>query len=284
LPSTLPDFLEWMEGADSFIIFKRTPEKATNAVLNAEAILCIDLNQLDRLESLGEAVRANSKAVRIVIDHHPNPSDEYDIVISHPEASSTAYIVYWLIGMLSNGEDLIDKSVAEALYVGIMTDTGNFSFSNLTPDLFRTVAFLVEKGVNVPAVNNAVYSNFSHKRISLLGYSLYSKMIVLSAYGAAYLSLEERELRRFGFKMGDSEGFVNYPLTIRGINMSAIFIGTNKFIRVSLRSRGDIDVNRFASKYFNGGGHKNAAGGKSFVSMEQTIEHYCKALEHEAKK
>ena len=168
----------------------------------------------------------------------------------------------------------IDEAMAESLYVGIMTDTGNFSFSNLTSDVFRAAAVLIDKGVNVPYVNSAVYNNFSEGRMRLLGYMLNDKMVTDYEFGVAYVSLTEEEMRRFGFTQGDSEGFVNYPLSIRGIRMSAMFSQTKHSIRVSLRSRGDVDVNVFARRYFEGGGHRNAAGGRSYVSMEETLANF----------
>ena len=168
--------------------------------------------------------------------------------------------------------------MAEALYVGIMTDTGNFSFSSLTSDLFRAVAVLIDKGVNVPYVNSSVYNNFSEGRMRLLGYMLNDKMVTDYEFGVAYVSLTEEEMRRFDFIQGDSEGFVNYPLSIRGIRMSAMFIQTKHSIRVSLRSRGEVDVNVFARRYFDGGGHRNAAGGKSYVPMNETLENFRKYL------
>ena len=160
-----------------------------------------------------------------------------------------------------------------------MTDTGNFAFSFLTPDLMRAVAVLIEQGLDIPKVYTAVYNSYTASRVKLLGYSLGRKMELIEEGKAAYMSLTEREMRRYNFQLGDSEGFVNYPLTIVGVKISAIFIETRKFIRVSLRSRGDeVDVNIFARRYFGGGGHKNAAGGKSFVSVEKTIEHFKSAV------
>ncbi len=165
-----------------------------------------------------------------------------------------------------------------ALYVGMMTDTGNFSFSFLVPDLFRVVAALVEKGIDIPYINFKVYNSYTEGRVRLLGYSLGPKMDVFQGGHAACISLTENELRRFRFKQGDSEGFVNYPLSIETVKMSALLLQNHKFIRVSLRSRGDVDVNAFARRYFEGGGHRNAAGGKSNDTMEATIERYKSAV------
>jgi len=169
--------------------------------------------------------------------------------------------------------------MAEALYVGMMTDTGNFSFSFLTPALYRALAVLVEKGIDVAGIHNSVYNGYTEDRARLFGYAIHRKMNIIQEGTAAYMSLTEAEMRRYRFQQGDSEGFVNYPLTIKKMKMSAMFLGHHKFIRVSLRSRGDVDVNLFARKYFDGGGHKNAAGGKSYVSMDETIAHYIRSVE-----
>ena len=245
------------------------------AIGEADVIFCMDFNQINRLDRVTDTATANTTAQRVLIDHHLHPPvDGYTVQFSDTHSCSTSYIVYQLIEALA-GTDAIDQAMAEALYVGIMTDTGNFSFSNLTADLFRAVAVLIDRGVNVPYVNSSVYDNFSEGRMRLLGYMLNDKMVTDYRYGVAYVSLTEEEMRRFNFIQGDSEGFVNYPLSIRGIRMSAMFIQTKHSIRVSLRSRGsDVDVNVFARRYFDGGGHRNAAGGKSYVSMDETLKNF----------
>lgn len=277
-PNRYPYFLEWMRDIPYINVFKEDTEgKMANFISKADLIFCMDFNQINRLEGLSDAVSASS-APTILIDHHLNPPvEEYDLVFSDPSASSTSYIVYNLIVTLAS-EEALDYPMAESLYVGFMTDTGNFSFSNLTADLFRAVAVLIDKGINVPTINSAVYNNFSEGRVRLLGYLLNDKMVTLFEYGVAYMALTEEEMRRFNFKAGDSEGFVNYPLTIRGLNMSAMFSEHKNFIRISFRSRGNVDVNVFARRYFNGGGHRNAAGGKSFLSMDETIKKFNAAI------
>lgn len=278
VPNKYPYFLDWMTGIEDVIIYKGR-EAETDAIVNdADIIFCLDFNQIDRLEALSDAIHANEDAERILIDHHLDPPEkEYDLMISDHESCSTSYLVYKVAELLT-GTDVITKASAEALYVGIMTDTGNFSFSYLTADLFRAVAILVEKGIDIPAINSAVYNSYSEERVRLLGYVLINKMHIIQDGMVAYIPLKERELRRFNFQIGDSEGFVNYPLTIGDVRMSAMFLQTRKYIRISLRSRGDIDVNIFARRYFQGGGHRNAAGGKSFVTMEETVEHFKSAV------
>lgn len=278
-PNRYPYFLEWMTDIGYIGIFKDDADgEMAQFIAESDVIFCMDFNQIDRLDRVTETVTANTTAVRVLIDHHLHPPvDGYAVQFSDTHACSTSYIVYRLIDALA-GTEAIDKAMAESLYVGIMTDTGNFSFSNLSADLFRAVAVLVDKGLNVPYVNSAVYNNFSESRMRLLGYMLNDKMVTNFEYGVAYVSLTEEEMRRFNFIQGDSEGFVNYPLSIRGIRMSAMFIQTKHSIRVSLRSRGEVDVNVFARRYFGGGGHRNAAGGKSFVPMNETLDNFRRYL------
>ena len=278
VPNNFPHFLDWIPGAERIRVYTKHAEDVNEAVARADIICCLDFNNPSRLEGLTAAIEANTHARKLLIDHHLAPPDEYfDLAFSSPEASSTSYIVYKLIYRLA-GAHTIDRDMCTALYVGMMTDTGNFSFSFLTPDLYRTVAALVEKGIDIPYINFKVYNSYSEGRVRLLGYSLGPKMDVFAKGQAACISLTEKELRRFRFKQGDSEGFVNYPLSIETVKISALLLENHKFIRVSLRSRGDVDVNAFARRYFEGGGHKNAAGGKSTGSMEETIERYKRAV------
>ena len=273
VPNKYPYYLDWMKGIDELVIYK-TDElgRAENAINQAELIFCLDFNTLSRLENLGEAIRSNTSAKRIVIDHHLMP-DEFDLSFSYPNLCSTCYVVYSIIEELC-GTQVITPEMAESLYVGMMTDTGNFAFSYLTPELFRCVATLIERGIDIPQIHNMVYNSYTEGRARLFGYCINRKMQLIEDGTVAYMSLKEYEMRKFQFQQGDSEGFVNYPLSIGRVKMSAMFSQHRKFIRVSLRSKGGVDVNVFARKYFGGGGHKNAAGGKSFVSMDETIKHY----------
>ena len=278
VPNKYPYFLDWMSGIGQVVIFKHDDAgRAVRAIEGADLIFSLDFNSIARLEILSDTIAANTSARRVLIDHHLAPDPSFDLAFSFPHASSTCYIVYRLIERLW-GREVLTPTIAEALYVGMMTDTGNFSFSFLTPSLYRAVAVLAETGINIPQIHNNVYNAYTEGRARLFGYAIDRKMELIQDGTVAYMSLLEREMRRFQFQQGDSEGFVNYALTIKKVKMSAMFLAHRKFIRVSLRSRGDVDVNLFARKYFNGGGHKNAAGGKSFVSMEETIEHYIRSV------
>ena len=283
VPNKYPYYLDWMTGISDVVIFKTDSEGRTAAaVAEADIIFCLDFHSLSRLDALGDMIAANTTAKRVLIDHHLDPSEQFDIMFSHPESSSTCYLVYKIIEALWGAES-VSASQAEVLYVGMMTDTGNFSFSNLTPELYQSLAVLSSTGINIPQIYNNVYNSFTEGRARLFGYTINRKMKLLRKGTVAYMSLTEEEMRRFWFQQGDSEGFVNYPLTIKKMRMSAIFIEHKDFIRISLRSRGAVDVNTFAARYFNGGGHHNAAGGKSFVSMAETIARFEAAVEEYAK-
>lgn len=278
VPNKYPYFLDWMPGIDQVVVFKTDAEgRAAAAIAEADLIFCLDFNAVTRLENLTETLESNTRARRILIDHHLSPDPHFDLSFSFPESSSTCFLVYSIIEALC-GVDVITQRMAECLYVGMMTDTGNFAFSFLTPELFRAVAVLIEKGLQIPDIHNSVYNAYTEGRARLFGYAINRKMELIEDGTVAYMSLLESEMRRFQFQQGDSEGFVNYALTIKKVKMSAMFLAHRKFIRVSLRSRGDVDVNLFARRYFNGGGHKNAAGGKSFVSMRETIDHYIRSV------
>ena len=283
VPTKYPYYLDWMTGIRDIVIFKNDAEgRAAKAVAEADVIFCLDFHSLSRLDTLGDMIAANTTAKRVLIDHHLNPSEAFDVMFSHPEASSTSYLVYKLIEAVWGAESVTAKQ-AEVMYVGMMTDTGNFSFSTLTPDLYRALAVLAGTGIDIPQIHNNVYNSFTEGRARLFGYTINRKMKLLRKGTVAHMSLTEEEMRRFWFQQGDSEGFVNYPLTIKKMRMSAMFTEHKDFIRVSLRSRGAVDVNTFAARYFEGGGHHNAAGGKSYVSMAETIARFEAAVEEYAK-
>ena len=282
LPNRYPYYLDFMPDISSVVIFKNDDKGAAKeAVKRADIIFCLDFHLLSRLEMLGELIDENQHAKRVLIDHHLDPSEDFDLMLSYSEASSTCYLVALIIEQLY-GLERISRTMAENLFVGMMTDTGNFAFSSVTPDTFRMVSHLAATGISIPDIHLNVYNSFTEGRARLFGYVINRKMKIFHNGTVAHMSITEDEMRRFWFQQGDSEGFVNYPLTIKKMKMSAMFTQHSDFIRVSLRSRADIDVNLCAQRYFNGGGHKNAAGGKSFMSMEDTLKHYEKCVKEYA--
>jgi len=280
LPNRFPYYLKWMPCCDELIIHSQDKIGIAQSVIEAaEVVICADMSSLSRLEALTEIIATNTTAKRVLIDHHLNPSSEFDLIFSSPESSSTAYLVYEIL-KAAYGTEVFNQTIATLLYVGMITDTGNFAFSTINAELFRAAADLLETGIDVPTIYNNVYNSFTEGRARLFGYVINRKMKTILKGTVAYLSLTEDEMRRYWFQQGDSEGFVNYPLSIKKVKMSAMFSEQQGgFIRVSLRSHGKVDVNTFARRYFNGGGHHNAAGGKSFMNMEDTIAHYIAAVE-----
>lgn len=272
-PNPYPEFLQWLPGNGEVVIFTRRKAKAIRIIEEAEIIFCLDFNASNRFEGL-ETCLQSAKGIKILIDHHPHPQPEYDLLFSNTAVSSTAELVYEF--MEGTGKkDLISKEIAECLYVGIMTDTGNFSFNSSEMRTFEIVAALLNLGIEKDKIYSLVYDNFSENRMRLLGYCLSEKMVVLPEYHTAYISLNQEEQQRFKFDTGDSEGFVNYPLSIKGIIFSALLTEQkDKSIRISFRSKGSFATNVFAETHFEGGGHKNASGGKSLLPLNETISKF----------
>lgn len=217
VPNKYPYFLDWMTGIEEVVVYKTDTEgRAARAVEEADLIFCLDFNAISRLENLSDVIESNTTARRVLIDHHLAPDPGFELMFSHPDASSTSFIVYKIIERLC-GTGAITPAMAEAMYVGMMTDTGNFSFSFLTPDLYRAVAVLAETGIDLPQIHNNVYNAFTEGRARLFGYAINRKMEIIQDGTVAYMSLLESEMRRFQFQQGDSEGFVNYALTIKKV-------------------------------------------------------------------
>lgn len=267
VPNHFPSFLDWVDPDHQIDIFVDSCRANESFLAAADLIVIVDFNDTRRLESMSAAIDRNIHAPRILIDHHIAPPT-YDLSFHTTESCSTAFLIFNLIQALGG---VLTAPIAQALYLGIMTDTGCFAFGNLTPSLFRAVATLVDSGVDAPSVNRAVYNNQSEDRVRMLGYLVAEKMVVDKAHRAAYITLLSEEKLRFNHQIGDTEGLVNIPLTIRGVEFSAILIETKDCIKISLRSVGDLDVNILARAHFNGGGHRNAAGGKFFGTMQAAI-------------
>lgn len=268
LPNHHPLFLAWVDPGHDVEVFGENCVEGSAYLGAADVVVVADFNDPRRAEGMGEALERNLHAPRILIDHHLSPPDLYALQFHTTESSSTAYLVYRLIEALGG---VLTTPIANALYLGIMTDTGGFSHSNLNGDLFRACGALVDAGADAAAINRAVYNAQSESRVRMVGYVIWEKMVVRPEHHAAYLTLTSAEKVRFNHQIGDTEGLVNIPLTIEGIHFSAILIQTKDHIKVSLRSVGDLDVNLLARQHFNGGGHKNAAGGRFDGSMEEAV-------------
>ncbi len=268
-PNAYPSFLHWMPGNDHVIVADVAPGEAMAVISNAGLLFCLDFNGFGRADQL-EQVLSDSKAHKVMIDHHPQPEDGFHLVFSDTRASSTAELVYECIAALKGG-DAITLDMAKCLYAGIVTDTGSFSYGCNNPRTYEIVARLIEKGVDGAYLHRLIYSTYSVNRMRLLGYCLSEKLEVIETHRTAYISLTKKDLERFNHREGDTEGVVNYALDIEGINLAALFIEKDGHIKVSFRSAGELDVNRLAREYYHGGGHKNAAGGKSYHNMKKTL-------------
>lgn len=268
VPNHFPKFLDWVDAGNDVEIFGDNCSEASSFLAAADLIIIADFNDTKRLERMSDALQANIHAPRVLIDHHIAPPN-YDLSFHTTDSSSTAFLVLKLIEAMGGGLTL---PIANALYLGIMTDTGGFSFGNLNGELYRGVATLVDCGVDTPAINRAVFNTQTEARVRMVGYLLSQKMVVNAAHRSAYITLTSAEKIQFNHQIGDTEGIVNIPLTIAGIEFTAILIETSECIKLSLRSVGELDVNVIAREHFKGGGHKNAAGGKFFGTMDEALQ------------
>ena len=282
VPTDYPDFLYWMPDNDEVIIYPGNVSDCNTIIAEADLLFCLDFNHLSRIKSMQGPVE-KAKGIKVMIDHHLDPSDFDNYRLSKPSASSTAELIYEFYEIIKE-DCVLTKDIAACIYTGIMTDTGSFRFDSTTARVHRIVADLVDQGINVGNIHNLIYDSFDENRLRLLGYLLDKKMIVLPEHKAAYISLNREELIEYNVKTGDTEGIVNYPLGIRGIEVVAMITdrttsaSSQNEIRLSLRSIGDISVNEISGKYFNGGGHKNAAGGQVNTSIEDAINKFVKAV------
>ena len=280
MPNIFPDFLKWMPGADSILIYTRQQEQAKAAVEQADLIIICDLNQPSRLNGLEEHVMA-SQAPRILIDHHLDPAYFCQLTVSRPEMCATGEVICHLLHQL--GElNTISQDEAVCLYAAMMCDTGAFSFNSNRPVIFECISHLLARGIDKDQIYRNVFYTASEGRLRLQGYLLYVNMKVLHNYHTTIITLTNEERRRFNVKNGDTEGLVNIPLQILGMRLS-IFINEDTehpgTMKLSLRSVDDFPCDQMASRFFNGGGHKNASGGKLVCTMEEACETVKKAVE-----
>ncbi|WP_321425944.1 bifunctional oligoribonuclease/PAP phosphatase NrnA [uncultured Bacteroides sp.] len=277
VPNAFPEFLKWMPSAKNITLYDQNKESADKLIADADMICCLDFNGLKRIEEVGNAVK-EAKARKVMIDHHPFPDDFCSIVMSHPEISSTSELVFRLISRLGYFDE-ITKEGAECIYTGMMTDTGSFTYNSNSQEIYFIISQLISKGIDKDDINRNVYNTYSESRLRLMGYVLHSKMKVYPECHAAMISLTQDELKEFNYVKGDSEGFVNIPLSIKDVKFSVFFREDTDMIKVSLRSVGEFPCNQFASEFFNGGGHLNASGGEFYGTMQQATEIFEQALE-----
>ncbi|MFT3918695.1 DHH family phosphoesterase [Cloacibacterium sp.] len=279
VPNDFPKFLKWMPEAKKTIIADYKRKMASDAIKDADVIFCLDFNAHNRIGIVGDWL-ANATAKKILIDHHQQPED-FDFVYSDVTIPATCQMIYHFIEALGK-EDLVNQNIAECLYTGIMTDTGGFRFRSTSATTHRIVANLIEKGADPAMITSNTWDTNTVSRLHLLSLIL-GRIELVKDGKVAILYLKRDELKEFGFEKGDTEGFVNYGLSIAGTKMSAFFMEDlyEDFIKISFRSKDDVDTNAFARAHFNGGGHINASGGKYFKNIHETIEDFKEKIEEE---
>ena len=280
-PSEYPENFAWMMSIQECLIWDISPEDCQGAIQNSDIIFALDYNGLDRVDKLGEAIK-KSQSKKILIDHHLFPEDFADFVLSDTTASSTCELVYDFINLLDMGS-LIDPIIGDCLYTGILTDTGSFKHAT-TPKLFQTVSKLVEIGVDDTSIQDKIFNSLKEKHLRILGHCLHNRMEIIDEYNTGIIWLTKADYEKYDIQRGDTEGIVNYLLSLKNVTIAAFIHEQPKVTKLSLRSKGDFSVQEIASKYFKGGGHKNASGGASFIGLEPTIRRFKEAIAETLKK
>lgn len=278
VPNAFPDFLRWMPGAKDIIRYDKYAEFADKLIGEADVICCLDFNALSRIDKMSKVV-GEAPGRKVMVDHHLDPEPFCNVTISHPEISSTSELVFRLICRMGCFDDISFEG-AECIYTGMMTDTGGFTYNSNSREIYFIISELLSKGIDKDEIYRRVFNTYSEGRLRLMGYVLYEKMQVFAQFRSALIWLTKAEQGQFQYMKGDTEGFVNMPLQIKGICFS-VFLreDTEKnMIKVSLRSVGEFPCNKVAAEFFNGGGHLNASGGECYGTMDEAIELFKRAL------
>jgi phosphoesterase RecJ-like protein len=275
-PTDYGVYLHWMPGNPSVLIWEENKKGIQKYIDQAELIFCLDFNNLGRIEDMGESIRL-SPAKKIMIDHHLEPEGFEDYRLWNPEACATAELVYKFIGLLGD-EAIIDKNMAICLYTGIMTDSGSFQYSNVSPQVHLITAHLMSTGMDHTMIHRNIYDTMKESQLRFFGHCIKEKLVILPKFRAAYISVNKEELRQYNILTGDTEGLVNYTMSLSETVVGALIVERDKVVKLSLRSKGNFPVNEIAKKYFHGGGHINAAGGTSYENLQQTIAKFEEAV------
>lgn len=275
IPNRFPDFLEWIPGSDRVVVAQGHTSQARNIMKEADLVFVVDMNAPHRAGKDIESMLLKSKAFKILIDHHVNPEIDCDVMYSCAKTTSASELVYnFLYKYLKYGQEKLSLAIAQSLYVGIITDTGSLTYSCNYPETYRTVYKLIKRGVDGEDIHRKVYDNYSESRMRLLGLLLSQRLKVMPSKATSYTYLTAEDMKSNNYKDGDTEGFVNYGLSMKGIVFTAFFSDRGNKIHVSFRSKGTFDVNKFARKHFNGGGHRNASAADFFDTLENAIAHF----------
>lgn len=274
-PTDFPDFFRWLNGSQNILVGPADPVRANWAFEGADLIFCLDFNALDRINEFEKSVQ-ESDAQKVMIDHHLDPPGFEDLRFWDPKASSTAEMVYRLILDMGD-EQLLDQDMAEALYTGVLTDTGSFRFTSTTPAVHLMIARLLEAGAEPNKIHDAVFGNSTQERLRFLGHCLANCLHVLPEYRAAYLKVGKEVFKQFNVRTGDTEGLVNYALGIKDVDLGVLFTTQDDLVKISFRSRNEVSAKAFAEQ-FEGGGHFYASGGRSKTSLEETEAKFIELL------
>lgn len=275
-PDVPPEALRFIPGVKEIVAFTRHEDFARQLFEEAQLVIGLDFNALKRLDRLAPLMQ-DAKAPKALIDHHLDPEQLAEVVISHPEQSSTCLLLFRVICQMGWAE-LIDKKVAACLYTGMMTDTGNFTYNDSDPEIYLVISHLMECGIDKDKLYRLAFNTKSENQLKLNAYAIAEKLEVLPEHGAALITLDNDELKRFDYKKGDTEGLVNQPLAIPGVGYSVFLREGDEYVKVSARSIGDIPVDKLCSDYFNGGGHKNAAGGEFYGTLAEAVKVFHTAI------
>ena len=277
MPDALPKSIMFLQGATDIKIYKENQDECRRVIENADTIFCLDFNESKRVDLMQNDL-LEAKAYKVMIDHHMYPSDFCNLVISYPLISSTSLLVYKVLSQLGYNH-MIEKPEAEAIYTGMMTDTGNFSYNSNDSDIYIAISQLLQRGIDKDEIYKIVCNTSTINKLKLNSYAISEKMEILDG-GGAIITLSRAELNRYLYQKGDTEGLVNQPLGIEGVNISIFYREENGYVKVSLRSVGEYPVNIIASDLYNGGGHKNASGGEFFGSMTDAVELFKSKLQN----
>ena len=269
VPNDYAPFLQWLPNNDIVVNFEQEHNKSLKLLNRSDIVFCLDFNKLHRINDLGDIIE-KLPGKKVMIDHHPEPDDFADYTMSNIKACSTAELIYDFIEMMGD-ESLVNKDIGVCVYVGIITDTGSFRYAATSVRVHEIAAKILALGIHHEEIHNKIYNSFSEDKMHFFGHCLSNKLKVFHQYNVALIAVSYDEIKEFNVKTGDTEGLVNFGLSISGIKMAALIIEREHLVKLSLRSIGDIDVNKIAKKYFEGGGHKNAAGGKSHKSLDEVV-------------
>lgn len=276
-PTDSPDFLKWMPNFSEVLNFEGNEQPlAKKRIAEAELIFCLDFSSYSRLKNMEADIKASTASI-VLIDHHEQPEVKANFIFWNQKAAATCELIYQLAER-TIGSQLVDTDAATCLYAGLVTDTGSFRFDSTTSDVHRVAGELINKGIRNSIVHRKLFDTNTFDRMRFLGFALHEKLVYLPEFRVAYFSFTKDELERFNSKNGDTEGIVNYGLSINGVVMSAIFVERDDLIKISFRSVDDFSVSELSRNHFDGGGHKNAAGGRSYESLQQTVERFLTLL------